>query len=95
MASSPYQVKADVINELRNVLYYNRHEIERLVTNQSGKSHKKVVNKVIRLLNENNAAEQAIDLLVKYIPDQQPQPQGQQIPVEPVPSEDDGIKKID
>lgn len=95
MPANPYQVKADVTNELRNVLYYNRLEIERLITNQAGKSHKEVVDTITYLLKQNVEAESAIDLLNRYVPDQpaQPQPQVTQAPASS--DENDGIKKID
>jgi len=96
MTPNPYQIKADITNELRNVLYYNRLEIERFLSNQANKSHKETIDTVIYLLKLNVEAENSIELLERYLPTQnQPSNVPPPAPVD-VPSESsDGIKKVD
>lgn len=91
------QVKADVVNELRNRLYYNQLEIGRLVNNPAGISHKEVVDTTIHYLRENVLAIESINLIESYI--QQPQVQQPPAPAElessPVDEATVGVKKID
>jgi hypothetical protein len=94
--ANAYQVKADVINELRNKLYYNQLEIQRLL-NAPGKSHKEVVDTVIYYLKENVEAQSSIELIDAYLPaqpQQAPQPNTSPAPAVTEAS-DDGVKKID
>jgi hypothetical protein len=91
------QVKTDVVNELKNKLYYNQLELGRLVNNPTGISHREVVDTVLLYLRENVLAIESINLIESYI--QEPQ-QAKQAPAEieasPVVDEASvGIKKID
>lgn len=91
--ANAYQVKADVSNELRNRLYYNQLEIQRLLNNPAAISHKEVVDSVVTLLKENVIAQSSIELLENYLP--APQAQAQQ-PVAAQPqAEDVDVRKID
>lgn len=95
--ANAYQVKADVVNELRNTLYYNQLEIQRLL-NTPGTSHKDVVLSVISYLKENVDAQNSIDLIEVYLPAQQSQqaaPQPQVTSTAPQDAATDGVKKID
>ena len=89
--ANAYQVKMDVVNELRNKIYYNQLEVQRQLNN-TGASHKDVVDQIVYLLERNVIAQQSIDLLEAYVPAQpqvtQPQPPAQA-------TADDGVRKID
>lgn len=89
--ANAYQVKADVVNELRNKLYYNQMEIQRLLNNPPAISHKEVVDTVVLLLQNNIVAQSSIELLENYLP--APKPQVQPSDAEPQ-AEDEGVKKI-
>jgi hypothetical protein len=69
--ANAYGIKADVINELRNRIYYNQMEIQRLLENPVGQSHKDIINTLGDLLSENFIAANSIDLLEQYLPTQQ------------------------
>lgn len=69
--TTTFQTKADVINELRNQIYYGQLEIERLLYNPSTLSHEKVVKKIISKLKENLLSSEAINLIESYIPNPQ------------------------
>jgi len=85
------QVKADVVNELRNQIYYGQIEAQRLLTNPIGLTHKEVIDKIIAQLKENLLAGEAINLIESYIPTPQVQ-----APASAVSEEESvGIKKID
>lgn len=89
------QVKADVINELRNQIYYGQIEVQRLLNNPVGVTHKEVVEKITAQLKENLLAGEAINLIESYIPTSQSQPT-QVAPASAVSEEESvGIKKID
>ena len=66
----PTQVKTDVINELRNRLYYNQIEIQRLINNSALYSHQEVVDRTIDILKENVLAQSSIELMEAYLPKQ-------------------------
>jgi hypothetical protein len=66
--ANAYRIKADVINELRNRIYYNQMEIQRLLENPVGQSHKDIINTLGDLLSENVIAANSIDLLEQYLP---------------------------
>ena len=78
--ANPYRVKADVINELRNRLYYNQLEVQRLLENPVGQSHKDIINTLGDLLSENVIAASSIDLLNQYLPDPKDQAAPEQQP---------------
>lgn len=87
------QTKTDVVNELRNEIYYNQLEISRLL-NTTAIPHSQVVSEIASLLKANVLNSSAIDLFEAYLPatpQQQPvaQPEGE------VQSTDDlGVKQI-
>ena len=83
------QVKADVINELRNQIYYGQIEVQRLLTNAVGLSHKQVVDKIIIQLKDNLLAGEAINLIETYIPT------SVQSAPDTIEKESLGIKKIE
>lgn len=85
--ANAYRVKADVINELRNQLYYNQLEVQRLLENPVGQSHKVIINTLTDLLSKNVIAASSIDLLEQYLP---APPQEK-----PVASPDTDLKKVD
>lgn len=85
------QVKADVINELKNRLYYNQLEIGRLVNNPGETSHKTVVDNIINLLRENVLSIESISLMESYIQQSPQQPEN----VEQIDEKSLGVKKID
>lgn len=89
------QVKADIINELRNQIYYGQIEVQRLLNNPVGLTYKEVVDKITTQLKENLLAGEAINLIESYIPTPQSQPS--QVTPAPTVSEEEsvGIKKID
>jgi hypothetical protein len=90
------QIKADVVNELRNKIYYGQIEIQRLVNAPAGLSHKDVVDAIVWQLRENLINGEAINLIESYIPT--PQPQAPAAPSQiaaPVSEEEVGVKKID
>ena len=87
--ANAYQVKGDVVNELRNRLYYNQIEIQRLLNNPAGISHKEVVDTVILNLKMNVEAQSSIELIEMYLPPQQPKSE------EAAPDADSGLKKVD
>ena len=66
--TNAYRIKADVINELRNRIYYNQMEVQRLLENPVGQSHKNIINTLGDLLSENVIAANSIDLLEQYLP---------------------------
>jgi hypothetical protein len=90
--ANAFQVKTDVVNELRNRLYYNQMEIQRLINNPGLISHKEVVKTVIDYLKLNVEAQSSIELIEAYLP--APAPQVQQPESEPIMN-DNGVKKID
>jgi hypothetical protein len=63
-----YQVKGDLVNELRNKLYYNQLEIQRLLNNPESTSHREIVDVILDKLNDNVIAQSSLDLLEQYIP---------------------------
>ncbi len=83
------QVKNDVINELKNRLYYNQLEIQRLLNNPAGVSHKEVVDTIVLLLSKNVEAQNSIELIEAYLPPQQPAKE-----VSPAP-QDEAVQKVD
>lgn len=92
--ANAFQVKADVINELRNQIYYGQTEVQRLLNNPAGLSHKQVVDAVVAQLKENLLSGEAINLIESYVPNPQPAPA--QVQAAPVADEESvGVKKID
>jgi hypothetical protein len=85
------QVKADVINELKNRLYYNQLEIGRLVNSPGEVSHKTVVDITINLLRENVLSIESINLMESYI---QPPTSQESENVPQIDEESIGVKKI-
>jgi hypothetical protein len=86
-----FQIKADVINELKNDIYYNQVEINKLLTTEVAKTHKQVVRNVADLLQENVVAMNAIQLLEEYLPTPQQAPESKAPAAESV----DGITKAE
>jgi len=86
-----FRVKQDVINEFRNTLYYNQHELQRLFKSDD-QPHKAVVDRVRAILQENVVLNASIDLLEQYLPTPQPQQPQQE---KPVSADDLGVKQID
>lgn len=64
--ANAFQIKNDVVNELRNRIYYNQLEIQRLLNNSPQTSHKAVVDSVISLLKSNVINMNSIDLIESY-----------------------------
>lgn len=67
MEKNPFAVKVDVQNELKNRIYYNGLEIQRLLQSNDI-SYKDSVDKIIVLLGENTLLLNSVDLLENYIP---------------------------
>jgi hypothetical protein len=82
------QVKADVVNELRNQIYYGQLEVQRLLSNPASLTYKQIVDKITLQLKDNLLAGQAIDLIESYIPTPQTAPAA-------LDEESVGIKKIE
>lgn len=92
--ANAYRIKADVINELRNRIYYNQMEVQRLLENPSGQSHKNIINTLGDLLSENVIAANSIDFLEQYLPT----PPKQEAPAptpESAPEEYGDLTKVD
>lgn len=88
------QVKMDVINELRNQIYYGQLEVQRLINAPVGLSHKELIDRITFQLKENVLSNEAINLIESYIPTQQPQVSA---PTKQTPVNEEelvGIKKI-
>lgn len=66
-----HQVKADVVNELRNDIHYDQLELKRLLSS-SNEPHKVVVEKVKDLLKKIHDSDRAIELFDIYLPDERP-----------------------
>ena len=81
------KIKTDVINELKNTVYYNQVEIERVVSNPALYSHKEIVDRLVGLLKANVTASASMELMEQYFPTQKAasveEPQ-QETPVEEV-----------
>lgn len=94
---TPYQVKADTVNELRNEIYYNQTEVQRILNKPDGLTHKQVVEKLCTLLKDNVLAANSLELLERYLPTP-PQKQEatsvEQPTAEPVEEVVDGVKKV-
>lgn len=90
------QIKADVVNELRNEIYYGQLEVQRLFTSPNGLTHKEVVDKIVSQLKKNVVAANAIDLMELHLPSAQTTPQTSQVQEAHKLDEDTlGIKKIE
>ena len=90
------QIKADVVNELRNQIYYGQLEVQRLLSNPASLTHKQVVDRIVGQLKDNILAGEAINLMESYIPTPQQAPAPAQVQAAPVSDEESvGIKKID
>jgi hypothetical protein len=92
MSNNALQIKTDVINELRNQIYYNQLEINRILTNSAEASHRNNVESIIDLLKVNVLNGSAVDLLEAYLPTKQ-QPAAIK-ENEPELSEEVGVKQI-
>lgn len=71
--SNALTTKTDIINELRNQIYYNQLEINRILSNPAMASHKNNVESIIDLLKVNVLNGSAVDLLEAYLPAQKQQ----------------------
>lgn len=91
-----FQVKADTVNELRNEIYYNQTEVQRILNKPDGLTHKEVVVKLTLLLKDNVLSANALELLERYLPTP-PQKQEATPSVDQptaAPEEVDGVKKV-
>lgn len=94
--ANAYQVKGDVVNELRNKLYYNQMEIQRLLNNHTAISHKEVVDTIVLYLKLNVEAQSSIELIEAYLPTPAPQESQPESETEqPVKEFSRGLKKVD
>lgn len=85
--SNANQIKVDVTNECQNQLYYNQLDVQRLIENPAGYSHKQVVDRVMHLLERNVILSSSIQLLGQYLPAQkesQPSAEPELVPTETV-----------
>lgn len=89
--ANAYRVKTDLINELRNKIYYNQLEVQRLLENPASKSHVTVIKKITKLLAANVTAANSIELMEQYLP--APPKQQVQEPSMEVNAED-GVTKV-
>lgn len=85
--SNANRIKVDVTNECQNQLYYNQLDVQRLIENPAGYSHKEVVDRILQLLERNVILSSSIQLMEQYIPakkEQAPVGEPEVVPTETV-----------
>jgi hypothetical protein len=88
--ANAFRVKTDLINELKNKIYYNQLEVQRLLENPTTYSHVEVIARLTDLLAANVTAANSIELMEQYLP----APPKQQVQEPVMDVNEEGVTKV-